>query len=251
MLKARRTTKKAGRRASKKARRVRKRSSKATEYASARQVIELPNDVINGVFVLDDVNLSQFDRLRQIAGCYQFYRIDLIEMKFKPFQDTFIGTTGIGTTGSVPYLHYLIDTSEVLQPLAGAVGFNQMRDAGATPIRFDEKTVNVKWKPRVPQLTTGDSGATPAVSYAMATRKCPWLPTNANANDEPVAWTPSRVPHKGLYYGVEQDLTGSQTEYGIEITVHMSFKKPLTFTAFGTAAKATKKVVCAKNEVSE
>ena len=188
----------------------------------ANQTIDLPDDTMNQLFRLDDVNLSQFDRLTSIAQNYQFFRFTNIEVQFKPAQDTFVANGE-----RVPYLHYLIDTGEVLNVLAGVPGFNQLRDAGAKPIRFDDKTIRVSWAPRVPLGTAGDSTGTPPLTYAVSTKTSPWLPTNAAANVDAFGWVPSSVPHKGLYYGVEANALMADRVYNVVITVHAEFRKPL------------------------
>lgn len=229
----RKTSKRGGKKMARRARLRRAvRRSTVPNYASATQTLQLPNDDFNTLYSLLNVNLSQFDRLSQIAACYQFYRIKLIEMKFKPFADTFTNGTTL-TTGSLPYFYYLIDKDEVLIPVGGVVGFQQIRDAGAKPIRFDEKTVSVRWKPRVPQVVAGTDAAAPALNWGMASKVSPWLATNNNAAQDPIGWVASQIPHKGLYYGVDQDVSAGlpTQQYGTEITVHMEFKKPLTFTA--------------------
>jgi len=234
-----------GRRTALRGRVRRARSSRVGEYASAKQTLELPNDNVNTLYQLTNVNLSSFDRLSQIAGCYQFYRINLIEMKFKPLQDTFING---GTT--VPYFLSLIDKDEVLIPLGGPAGFNQIRDAGAMPIRFDARTLTVRWKPRVPQVIAGDNTAFPAINWGMASKVSPWLATNHTAAQDPTAFSPSRVPHKGLYYGVQQDV-GTGGTYGVEITVHVQYRKPLTFTAPSSQTdSATEKMLVSKDTQS-
>jgi len=233
-----------GRRTAMRGRMRRARSSRVGEYASAKQTIELPNDSVNTLYQLTNVALNQFDRLSQIAGCYQFFRINLIEMKFKPSQDTFIAG---GTT--VPYFLHLIDKDEVLIPVGGLTGFNQIRDAGAVPIRFDDKTLTVRWKPRVPQVIAADNSTFPTLNWGMASKVSPWLATNHIANQDPGAFTPSRVPHKGLYYGVQQDVGSG--DYSVEITVHAQFRKALTFTASGPGTTlATEKEMVLKNPQS-
>lgn len=242
------TTKKGGKKMAKRGAR-RPRKSTVGNFASATQTLQLPNDDFNTLYQLNDVNLSQFDRLSQIAACYQFFRIKLIEMKFKPFADTYSnGTTNV--TGSLPYFYYLIDKDEVLVPVSGVSGFQQIRDAGAKPIRFDEKTVVVRWKPRVPQVVAGDDSPSPAMNWGLASKLSPWLATNNVANQSATGWVASRVPHKGLLYGVDQDISAGlpTQQYGTEITVHVEFKKPLTFTANGPrdAPPATVKQIVAQ-----
>lgn len=199
------------------------------EWASAKQTLELANDPINAVFRLDDVNLSQFDRLSHIARGYQYFRIKKIEYKVKPYADTFFANA-TGNTGSVPYLYYLIMKSDTLNSVVN--GFNGLRDAGAKAIRCDDKTITIPWKPTVAQ---GVALSEPNVTTSYASyRTSPWLSTNKNVMIPGgiTTWAPSEVPHLGLLYGVEQNFT-NPTEvliYGVEITVHMEFKKPLPFT---------------------
>lgn len=217
----RKTSKRSGKKVARKVRR-RRQARSASERASARQTIDLPDDVLNQVYRLDDVNLSQFDRLTNIAQSYQFFRFTKIEMMFKPAQDTFVANGE-----RVPYLHYLIDTGEVLNVLPAPAGFNQLRDAGAKPIRFDDKSIHVSWSPRVPMATASDSTSTPALTYNMSTKKSPWLPTNNAANVDAFGWVPSSTPHKGLYYGVEANALMADRTYNVAITVHCEYRKPL------------------------
>lgn len=221
-----------------KPRRVRKQV--VSEFAGAKQTISLEDDQLNTPYELSDINLSQFDRLTNIAKNYQYFRLTKVHMKFKPAQDTFVANGE-----RVPYFYYVINKAENLNIFAGALGFNQMRDAGARAIRFDDKTINVAWKPRVPQLTAADSTATPTISYAMASRVSPWLPTNGAANQDPLGWVASTVPHKGILYGVEANALMADRTYNVEITVEAQFKKPLSVVPSGveTTPATTKKVI--------
>jgi len=202
--------------------RRRRQARSASERASARQTIDLPDDLLNQLYRLDDVNLAQFDRLSNIGQNYQFFRFTKIEMQFKPAQDTFVANGE-----RVPYLHYLIDTGEGLNVLPAPAGFNQLRDAGAKPIRFDDKTIRVTWAPRVPMVTAGDSSTAPTLTLNMSSKTSPWLPTNNAANVDALGWVPSSTPHKGLYYGVEANALMAERTYNVAITVHCEFRKPL------------------------
>jgi len=249
---ARRVSKRTGRKMARKGRARRARVSRLanSEFASAKQTIRLDDDAMNQILILDDVNLSQFDRLVNIAANYQFYRLQKITFKWLPYSDTFFTSGAQGE--AVPYLHYLIQKTEVLNPVAGSAGFNQIRDSGAKPIRFDDKTITVSWKPRVPTAVANDSTAAPALSFASASKVSPWLPTNNASNLDPFGWVASTVPHKGMVYGVEQAYTTFEGTrlYGVEITVHAQFKKPLMVapnTVEGQAPElAKKKTVVAK-----
>lgn len=218
---------------------MRKRSAGGVEFASAKQTIKVADDPVNGVLRLDNVNLSQFDRLSHIARAYQYFRITKIGIKFKPLADTFLSTGAIGTTGSVPYLYWLINKSDSLQ----VSSFNSLRDAGAKPIRFDDKTITKYW---VPSVAQGVALSEPNVTTTFASYKeSPWLSTNqlvmlpGGTN----AWAPSTVPHQGIIYGVQQDYLPSETQlfYGVEITVYTQFKKPLQFSIPEGGVAATSK----------
>lgn len=226
---------------------IRRRAAGGVEFASAKQTLQLNEDPVNQVLRLDNINLSQFDRLTQIARAYQYFRITKIEMKFKPLQDTFLATGAIGSTGSVPYFYWLINKSDSLQ----VNSFNAMRDAGAKPLRFDDKTVNVKW---VPSVAQGVALSEPNITTSYATyRNAPWLSTNQNVMlpGGSSTWAASTVPHQGLIYGVQQDYLPSETQlfYGVEITVHTQFKKPLQFSLPTDGAVAISKEVVPKEEM--
>lgn len=195
------------------------------DFATAHQTLQLEDETFGTIYRLDDLNLSQFDRLAQIAEAYQFYRVKMIEMKFKPYQDTFFsGNTPGNSPGTVPYFHYLIDTGESLN----CNSFEQLRDAGAKPNRFDDKTITVRWAPRINTAIAGDSSGVPITVYA-ASKTSPWLPTNFAAGADPLAWNASKVPHKGIQYGVWASVPGAVASFGTEVTVYMEFRKPSVF----------------------
>lgn len=203
-------------------RRMMRRRATVSELASAKQTLVLPNDTMGSLYTLYNVNLAQFDRLVQISQAYQYYRITKIEMKFKPFADTFTQ----GANNSVPYFVWLIDRNENMNFATN--GFQQMREAGAKPIRFDDKTVNVRWRPTVLQTLPANDTNPPNVQTFNNSKISPWLPTNYYAGQETATyqWNASTVPHRGIVYGVQQDLAPSNYQYGTEITVHVQFKKP-------------------------
>lgn len=225
---------------------MRKRSTRLanSEFASAKQTIALPNDTMGTLYDLSNINLSQFDRLVQVARAYQFFRFTKIEVKFMPYTDTYIST-------SVPYLHWVINKSDNLV----ASSFNQLRDAGAKQIRFDDNSINVSWKPSV-QVGVAQAqppGHVPDIVAWSSYRTSPWLSTEnlPSANLDPSSWAPSTVPHRGLLYGVEQDYPNPEASYyGISITVHAQYKKPSPFALTVTAPqpRQTKEII-PKDEV--
>lgn len=219
------------------------------EFASASEVIRLADDNMGQLNALYDVNLAQFDRLAAIAKGYQYYRITKIEMKFVPHADTF--TYGSGTT--VPTLYWLIDRNENI--LFSSNGFDQIREAGAKPIRFDDKFVKVNWRPTVLQTMPNNNANPPSLVTYNTSRLSPWLPTNFYAAQETTVyqWAPSIVPHRGIVYGVSQESpVGTTYQYHAELVVHVQFKKPNVVYSLKegeTLEAAQEKIVVPKDSV--
>lgn len=210
------------------------------QFATATQTISLNQVANNIVYRLDDVNLSQFDRLAAIGQCYQFFKFNMIEVRFKPLMDTYLDSNN----QSVPYLHYLIMKGDTID--TGT--FNKLRDAGAKPIRFDDKTIVVKYRPYVLAGVIGEdtnNATNPTLVAWSQHRTSPWLATTYLPGSETVAWSPSKVPHKGLLYGAEQDNSVVTHYYDVTITVHASFKKPLTYGTAGVEDPGSTHVVLA------
>lgn len=209
-----------------------KRSLAYSEFASASQTIRTADDNMNTVFKLDDIRLASFDRLVNISKAYQYYRITGVEVTFMPYADTYqtslLNTAGAPQiTSSVPYMYWLINKGDNVE----LDSFDALRDAGAKPLRFDDKNIKVRWTPFVRQSASIDPSA-PVLNNFVLTRKSPWLSTNNNAGLGTAAWAPSLVSHGGLLYGVQQTYIARvdpeyQNVYGVTITVHVQFKKPL------------------------
>lgn len=197
----------------------------SSEFASAKETLKMENDNMGELYALYNTKLSDFDRLASIAKGYQFYRITKIEVKFIPHADTF--TQGAGT--SVPTLYSMIDRNENV--LFSATGFDQLREMGVKPIRFDDKIITRSWRPTVLQTMPQDNANPPTTVGFQSSRLSPWLPTNFYAGKETTnyEWTPSTVPHRGIVYGVYQIAPGGATYmYHTELTIHVQFKKPNT-----------------------
>lgn len=207
----------------------------------------MPADSINTIYHLNDINLGQFDRLTLLGRCYQYFRITKVEVKFKPFSDTFIQQNN----ASVPNLYYVVNKSDTLD--AGT--FNQLKDAGAKARRFDDRSIVVSWKPAVANATIQaqtNTGIVPTAVAWASYRTSPWLSTDNSPSDGTTAFAPSSVPHKGLLYGVEQDITAAAYSYGIEITAYAEFKKPLTLLPQGGVyQQPVQKRVTEKTELAQ
>lgn len=212
------------------------------EVASVSQTLQLGNDTTGVINQLEDINLSQFDRAVQVAQAYQYYRIKKVMMKFKPFYDTFQLRDITQPDGSVPYFYSRVDKGDVLN----ATSFNMLRDSGCKPRRFDEKTITVSWKPSILQYVQSSTNPTDPPSFNLS-RTSPWLGTNLASGSTSTGWVASSLRHNGIIYGVEQGITGTPGfPYGVEITVHFEFKKPLVFKGVDDTSVAVIKEVKAK-----
>lgn len=176
----------------------------------------------NVMYNLRNIALGQFPRAVQVAQAYQHYRIKKVMLEFKPAFDTF--TPGVYPAGSnlqVPYLIYMIDKSGSVPTNVDSTALGQM---GAKPIRFDDKTIKVSWRPSVLTQTYGQANT--QSQYKIS----PWLSTNANAMN-PGLFVPSDIDHLGIFWKVDRAgvLPAGIEEYTYEvrITVEFEFKKPL------------------------
>lgn len=187
------------------------------DVASLTVSTNLSNLNTNQMYSRLNTTLDQFARAVQVAQAYQFYKITGIEIKLTPRLDTYIG----GGASTVPYVYYMYDKSGSLPTNIGVGNLLQM---GAKPIRFDDKTVTMKWRPTVVQDVAFSAGGAPAGSAPAQYKVSPWLNTNANFIT-PGAWTPSSVDHLGVYWFVET--SGANSLYDAVLTVNFAFKKPL------------------------
>lgn len=187
------------------------------DVASLSVSTNLSNLNTNQMYSRLNTSLDQFARAVQVAEAYQFYKITGITIKLTPRLDTYIG----GGASTVPYVYYMVDKSGSLPSNISVGNLIQM---GAKPIRFDDKTVTIKWRPSVVQDVAFSAGGAPAGSSPAQYKLSPWLNTNANFIT-PGAWTPSTVDHLGVYWIVET--SGSNSLYDAIVTVDFAFKKPL------------------------
>jgi len=210
-----------------------RRPQSVPEWASVTESVALDNITglaytMNQSYGLNGTCLAQFiQRAVPVAQAYQHYRIKQVKLEFKPQVDTFLPDAGpTGTGFLVPNMFYMINKS-------GSIPNNPTPDAlramGARPIRFDERTIKVAWRPSVLQENAGVLG-----DVGSAYKVSPWLSTNANAN-QPGAWNASTVQHLGVYWHIQRPGTlpagVAELTYSIQITVDFQFKKPLVKTS--------------------
>lgn len=194
------------------------------EYASCSvsQWIQTPT-VANTMYNLRNIALNQFRRAVSIANGYQHYRIKKVTLEFKPSFDTFAPAAGAGTL-QVPYLIYMIDKAGSIPTL---VGTDDLRQMGAKPIRFDDKTIKVSWRPSV---LSENFGQIAPLGSQSSYRISPWLSTNGNALN-PGSFVPSGIDHLGIFFKVDRagvlPADVAEYTYDVQITCEFQFKKPL------------------------
>ena len=160
------------------------------------------------------------DRARAVCEQFGLYRIAKVVYRYKPASDTFVSNPGfIGGAGavSVPHLYWKMNRFAD-NPAAWAV--DDIRAMGAKPIRFDDKSVTVAYKPNI--LTGIASGGDNSGQVKMT----PWLNTDSAA--ETPGFAPSDTEHYGHFYFVECAVNGSgSTPVGsLDVTIYYEFKNP-------------------------
>lgn len=187
---------------------------RVNDIAAVSETFAFNPTSFNTIYADYSASLFQHERARAVAQGYQEFRIKLIEYKFKPFADTYLS----GGAQQVPYLYYLIDRARSNNGLVNTEGFKM---AGAKPIRFDDKTISVKFRPSV-LYDTFDAGT--LTSLPRSYKLSPWIATNDNSTIG-VGFQPSQVDHNGIRWFVESNV--SDPTYQVERIVHIEFRKPL------------------------
>jgi len=202
------------------------------EWASCTEVLRGQVLTTNTMYGPSINQLSQFRRAIQIGGGYQEYRITGVTYKFTPRFDTFPANTDLATALSVPYLYHMVDRAGVVKPGAS---LGQLQAMGATPKRFDDKNIIVKYKPGV--LNSVETSLAGATNYTRPMIS-PWLAT-MNDPTSPL-YNPSTVQHRGMWFILDaKGLPGDGTyEFDVDIEVNFQFRKPL-FPASSSEDKVT------------
>jgi len=188
--------------------------SRVNDIAAVSETFRFEPVALNVIYADYGCSLFQHERARQVAQGYMEFRIKLIEYRFKPLSDTYNPTEGT----KVPYLYYLVDRLRSNNGLQTLDAFTQ---AGAKAVRFDDKTLTVKYKPYV-LMDSWDSQALTAVPRTY--RVSPWLTTN-DYNTVGAGFSPSSVDHLGLRWIVDGGT--SDYTYQVERVVHIEFRKPM------------------------
>lgn len=196
------------------------------ERAALVDSLDLPITALpNKLYQWNTCALSNFTRASDAAKAFQFFRINLIEIVFRPLFDTYAtAPQGVGA-GSVPQFISMIDKAG--QWDTSNTSFQNLQRAGAKFRRFDDKNIIVKYKPSVLQAAYDNgTGSSRPSKYDIS----PWLSTDQNAGNPLATWAPSSVDHLGICFGVNQVNapagTSANTCYQVQVRVHFEYKKP-------------------------
>lgn len=159
---------------------------------------------------------------RALAVCDQFalYRIAKVVYKYKPTSDTFVSNPAfIGGNGAitVPHLYWKMNRFADNPP---AWGVQDIQAMGAKPVRFDDKTITIAYKPNI--LLASASGGDNSGQVKMT----PWL--NTDSAPETGVFVPSDTDHYGHFYWVDCAVNGAgTTPVGtLTVTIYYEFKSP-------------------------
>lgn len=197
--------------------------------------------VTDQMFNYDNFTLADFSRAVQVVQGYQHYRITGIKLTFKPAYDTYQqNAPGATANTQKPFLYYMIDKAGAIP---NTITLEGLKNMGARPIAFKSRPLSVTWRPSVLQVI--DQGTNPGLGTSY--RVSPWL----NTSDTPSQnnWVPSDVPHRGLFWYMEQPGAGAgETTVYVECELQFQFKKPLV--ADLTGATSARKLEYAKVDLS-
>lgn len=162
-------------------------------------------------------SLADLVRAQVIAKEYQHYRITGVEMRIKPWFDTYAP----GQPNQMPYLYWVLDKAGVL----GSPSASQFEQLGAKQIRLDDKTLTRTWKPGV---VNADANTV----LASGLRTSPWLPII-----DPQTGGLNIVKHRGCAFLITKMSPVDAVVYDIDIVVHIQFKRPFVATSPNTAVE--------------
>lgn len=207
--------KRGGRRPGKRGLTTKGKGSQVNDVAAVSEFYRFNDGNMETVYWDYTCSLQQHVRASAVAQGYQEYRIKLITYKLKPLSDTYTAAAG---SARLPYLYYIIDKVRANNNLLTLDGFEK---AGAKPIRFDDKTITIKYKPSV--LVDNYDAATGG-GVPRQYRISPWLSTN-DQNTNPGLFVPSGVDHNGVRWII--DGQSADFTYSIERQVDIEFRKPM------------------------
>lgn len=187
------------------------------EWATMSETNDFGSLNVGTYYNISDVQLAQFPRASAVAQGYAQFRIKSLKFTYQPLLDTFPST---GNT-QVPYLVWKINREG--NSFAG-LNYDWFLQNGAKPIRFDDKSVSVTYRPSV--VYDAVEAGTPNVGNQSAAPKIlQWLSTNKDPYT--AGFAPSQTSHAGHLVLVESQGSAVPISYRMTVTAEFQFRKPL------------------------
>lgn len=170
------------------------------------------------------VNGAGPSRAAVTAPAFGLYRVAQIEYKIKPKFDTYIaGQVPVGDQPvEVPVMYWKMNRYG-----DAPVGFTafDLQSLGAKPIRLDDKTLTIKYKPNILLANAGPAAAAQAGGSGQV-KMTPWLSTDTEADDNNFAL--SSTQHYGHLMYIECAAAGDGTPAVCEVVARVvyEFKNP-------------------------
>lgn len=182
---------------------------------------------LNGIVALDPVANTP-TRASIVAPAYGLYRIAQIEYKITPKYDTFNANLG---QGGVPIGDQAVEVPKLYWKMNrygdSPVGFTEadMLQLGSKPLRLDDKTLTIKYKPNI-LLANAGAAATAQDGGSGQVKVTPWLSTDTEAGDN--QFTLSTTVHYGhlMFIACEAAGDGVSPICDIKARVIYEFKNP-------------------------
>lgn len=230
---------------------TKRKNTKARRQGGRRRFVKPARSSPNTAKVVEFFDLGQFDanvahefvlngivptqrvggmptRAALVAPAYGLYRVAQIEYKVSPKYDTFLPAAdqaGVAVGDQpveIPKLYWKMNRYG-----DAPVGFTSedMQSLGSKPIRLDDKTITIKYKPNI-LLANSGAAATAQDGGSGQVKITPWLSTDTEAGDN--QFNLSTTEHYGHIMYIECSAGGDGIPVICEISARVvyEFKNP-------------------------
>lgn len=198
-------------------RRMVRRTRNLPEWATMSETDDFGVLNVGSFYNISDIQLAQFPRASAVAQGYAQFRIKSLKFTYQPLLDTFPSTGGT----QVPYLVWKINR-EANSP--AGITYDWFLQNGSKPIRFDDKSVTVTYRPSV-IFDAVEAGLPGIGNQAAAPKLNQWLTTNRDAYAP--GFAPSQTSHAGHLVLVTSPGSADPMSYRMTCTAEFQFRKPL------------------------
>lgn len=198
-------------------RRIR-RSANVPEWATLSETNDFGQLDVGAFYNISDIQLAQFPRASNVAKGYAQFRIKSLKFTYQPLLDTFSS----GGATQVPYFVWKVNR-EGNNP--AGISYDWFLQNGAKPIRFDDKSVIVRYRPAV-IFDAVEAGAPGVGNQASAPKINQWLTTNKDPYTP--GFAPSQTSHAGHFVHVVSQGSSQPMAYRMTVTAEFQFRKPLS-----------------------